>query len=514
MLARPSRFRELESFYWLAWTIVTSTTLSFGLMMGVSLSPKEVTPAGSWLAYIGALVVLVGVPVLAKILHTRHLRRESTASAEARAALGARLLRKVPQWETAVAEVLGGRRVVLTIRPDDASVMWTARSAEPDPEIVLTTGFWTSAGARPEEMRAALVHEAGHVAARDVEVFHRLLATVKAIAIVAATAFSLRIMLYLIRGQAEKIESLAYLFTELLWGLVGVFACWSALVQAREIQADAFAADLLGPGTVGDFLRDRLALRRNERLGVRARIWRAFIQPDLVWRATLPALRGDLGTRIATLLGFAIGATVLVGCFMGVLFEAAGAGGIVAPVAVGLGLFVCAAVYPFGWWRAADLVRGVRGLRSLAPTVFVFLMPLFAMSFIAVFLMAWLLGLSTFAGMGRLSFALSAGLIFLAGLTVILVVGVAGHAVDVLRRRDAPSFSSALLLLAVMLSAALTVVVCGLSVTHFFGLGEFGVSVTMVVAIASALFGVPALLHGMTRSRGKNHDDGSHTRGE
>ncbi|UJR84193.1 M48 family metalloprotease [Sandaracinus amylolyticus] len=453
-----NRFRELTSFYALAWTNWALTTAFLALLVGNTFAERtEVGPRTAIieglppLPIATTLLVLFAVLAVALARQRAQHRRERERDEAARARTSERLRKKLAEWEAFVAERAGAENARVVVRPSDASVMWTASSGTlgaGKPCIVVTSAFWAGLARDEDKLRAAMAHEAGHVAARDVELFHWLLACEWALAVVGAVVLSLRIALYPLLTSSRPIGSLLFFVLQTALGAFGVLACWSALLKARELQADAFAADVLGTSeSMQAFLRDRLAAREREALPWSQRAWRALVQPALAWRATLPALRGEIGGSIELQLGLATTATIVTGWWVATfLARYAALEGydlwLYAPIVVG----VAAAGYLFGWWRAHD-ASGVRPLGAAIRSCVVFLAP----SVVLVPASMGLLQLTTGGSLAAPGSGLGAQLVatIIAGIVVcglegfFVAIGVAGHALDALRARPSPTVTSA-----------------------------------------------------------------------
>lgn len=514
--AIPSRLRELRSFYVLGWANWVLSAALLGLLIGNAFAER--TDVGNRIAVIAGLqpapilatlTMLVSVCLVALLRYRATRERERRRSDAARARSTGRLRRKLKAWEGFLAEVLGAGPVDVLVRPGESSVMWTERSQE-RPAVVLTTSFWTAAAGRTDDLRAGLAHEAGHIAARDVELFHRLLACQWALGVVGVFAVALRLALAL-GPLPAGLSTLAFFGMQITLGAAGVLACWSALVMARETQADAFAADVVGADHVTRFLLQVHRARDGERLRLTARLWRYLIQPDLGWRATLPALRGDVGARIEIQLGVAITATVTMGwwvaTFLG-LYEALHGYDIVMFVPVVA--FLAVVAYSFGWWRAHDPGRRAKAVGRVARSALMLCLSAFLVVFSAVFLQLAVGGNLAGAQASLLEGLLATvamGLIFAASLAILLLFGIAGHSLDSMRGRPAPSGGSALLAVACVSAPVGVAVLIAVFIAQRVGAPEqvleFGLPVTVTVAGAAVSF----LLHrlALARERLRSH---------
>ena len=228
------------------------------------------------------------------------IRRERAAARAERP----RLAQRLQPLRARLRRLCADDSASILVAPGSAVLAWTERSVRA-PRVILTTGFWVKYGGTPL-MEACLAHEAGHIAARDVESFQRLLDGLWGIgATVAASALAVIPRLLL---RERSVASFMPVLITVVAALVGLIGAWSALVVAREVQADAFAARVLGGGEpVAALLRSQAALRESSgRRGLLARLWPWLVQPQVALRASLPVLRGRLPGRVSVQLGLAM----------------------------------------------------------------------------------------------------------------------------------------------------------------------------------------------------------------
>jgi hypothetical protein len=151
---------------------------------------------------------------------------------------------------------------------------------------------------------------------------------------------------------------------------LAVAFAWSALLVARELQADAFAVAVLGSEHPVRALLQAQLQRRQQQAPQRSPLRRLatwLIQPDLRWRATLPALQGQLGPRIELLLGLASGGFLLssVGTAFFVALHRSSKGGGVLMLLVSLGVWVWLSWISYALFWGRGRTQADRGIRDL-----------------------------------------------------------------------------------------------------------------------------------------------------
>jgi hypothetical protein len=153
-----------------------------------------------------------------------------------------------------------------------------------------------------------MAHEAGHVVARDVEHFHSLYYLVS----VVAGAWALFVpvgFVMLFSTRSDALSSFLALVGTLGFSAMAIGGTWSALLIARELQADAYAVTALGDSEpIKTFLQRQQELRQQEvdAPSVFRGAWRSIIQPNLTWRMSFPVLHGMVGSRVELMLGLGI----------------------------------------------------------------------------------------------------------------------------------------------------------------------------------------------------------------
>jgi Zn-dependent protease with chaperone function len=270
-----------------------------------------------------------------------------------------------------------GNLDVLLVPGRDVSA-WVARSRH-RALIQLTSAFWSLYQGSPE-LEGAMAHEAGHVVARDVEHFHGLYYLVGIVG-GAWTLFvpvALGVLVFL--GGSEAALSLLTVAGTMGFSAMAIAGTWSALLVARELQADAFAVNALGDAErVKTFLQRQQELRLKEgaRPSPLKAAWRWLIQPDLAWRMSFPVLHGTIGARVELMLGFGVFGVLMVPLWSvllatGVLEnKAAGPTPSQAQLSPAWLVVLAAAlallwiVYQFLWYRNRSAGRDLRLLHSL-----------------------------------------------------------------------------------------------------------------------------------------------------
>jgi len=380
-LRRADWFVELRPFYQLCWVNWALAAAVLVMIVGNSFAPRNtldtadaklrVVPTSLIVADASAALVVAGVLAT---FGSRARRKDRDLEQDARTHTTGRLRKRLDAWRAQLDAILPHEaRAEFAVAPGSASVMWTHRARasrkgapEREPLVLLTPSFWSED--QPEaELTAAFAHEAGHVAAADVETFKRLWWCSLALGSVAPLLYVVPLARVLLAGGGARIPSFWNFQLAGAIGILAVVASWSALLCAREIQADAYAVDIMGNAApMRAFLARRAEQRGGETLTLAGRAWRWLVQPDLAWRATLPALAGDLGTRVEACLGFALGATVVNTGWTAALLSILPHAKVPAAVflLVGLG-YVTWLAFQFSWWRANAAARARQRTTSL-----------------------------------------------------------------------------------------------------------------------------------------------------
>lgn len=459
---------ELGPFYQLCWLGLLSSALNPLLVCCWSVSMIR----GGWLlAGMAGTATLVALLVTWRVIHVRQKRRMEERVARGVTPSRPRLQQKLEALGDKLRELSGNASARLVLIPESAVVLSTLRSGR-EPVVEVTASFLSAYASHPRLMEAALAHEAGHLAARDVEQFLRMLSLMRTLAwftllflcfsFFAASGALLIAMRQGVPGIVMLLLLAYFVAQRLVMALVLALA-WSALLVAREVQADAFAVKVLGERRPMQALLERQLSLRAAQAGQRnplqrLRTW--LIQPDLRWRSTLPFLRGHLGARVEAKLGLATAAFVssvwvslaLVAVFFYRLDMAALQDDIVFfKMALGVLAWGSWIAYRFFWVRSRALGRGdsrtrSSGLRSLLY----FCLPGEA------FFLVW--GVCIVA-IARLP--LSSGLVFAELLPALAVLFWAAGKVSLVsareRRRERPSLPLALLSLLGILALATVV---------------------------------------------------------
>jgi Zn-dependent protease with chaperone function len=376
------RFTELRPFYQLCGLGLLLTALNFALVL--------------WLlgGAVTAGVCTVGALALGWRWQRSQQRELEQRLARASASERPRLKTRLDALRVRLRQFAGDAAAHLVLVPDPAVVLATVRSRRA-PLVEMTAGFWTTYADAPDLVEAALAHEAGHVAARDVELFQRMLGMIRGL-VYALPLLNLLLPLAFaalaLREQGWSWDGLRTLDGGTLlrmWGrLLGmglqftvpmaagpalaVSFAWSALLLARELQADAFAVAVLGSERPVRALLETQLQRRQQQAPQRSlprRLVTWLIQPALRWRSTLPALQGQLGPRIELLLGIASGGFLLssVGTAFFLALHRGGRGQAVWMLLVTLGVlsWLWWISYALFWGRSRlEADRGARGLLS------------------------------------------------------------------------------------------------------------------------------------------------------
>ncbi|MFY0565026.1 M48 family metalloprotease [Archangium lansingense] len=298
---------ELGPFYQVCWLGLFSCALNLLVMFcfSASLSFGVAQPMSSVITG-GAVVAFL---LTWRVIHGSQKRRLKERTARGVTPVRPRLQHTLDALGDKLREFSGDASARLVLLPESAVVLSTLRSKR-GPVVEMTAGFLCTYASNPRLMEAALAHEAGHIAARDVERFLRMLSLMRTLAFFAF----LYLALYcwsLVSGRTVHGLAMVLFVTEpVLLALVMALA-WSALLVAREVQADAFAVKVLGERHPMKALLERQLALRAAQTGrrnalQRLRTW--LIQPDLRWRSTLPFLRGRLGARVEAKLGLATAA--------------------------------------------------------------------------------------------------------------------------------------------------------------------------------------------------------------
>jgi Zn-dependent protease with chaperone function len=376
-LGKPEadRFIELRPFYQLCGLGLLLTALNFAL--------------GLWLmgGAVLAGVYAIGALAVAGWWQRKQRRELEQRLARASASERPRLKSRLDALRTRLRQFSGDEAAQLVLVPDPAVVLATVRSRRA-PLVEMTAGFWTTYSDAPEVVEAALAHEAGHVAARDVELFQNMLGMMRGL----MYAFPLLNVLLPLVGMALTLRNQGDSWYSLLvldggsllqigrqWLSLGltftipmaagpalaVAFAWSALLVARELQADAFAVAVLGSEHPVRALLQSQLQRRQQQAPQRSPLRRLatwLIQPDLRWRSTLPALQGQLGPRVELLLGLASGGFLLssVGTALFVALHRGAKGQEVLVLLVSLGVWVWLSwiSYALFWGRSRTQADG------------------------------------------------------------------------------------------------------------------------------------------------------------
>ncbi len=376
------RFAELRPFYQLCGLGLLLTALNFTLVL--------------WL--LGGAVT-AGVCTFGALALWWRWRRGEQRELEQRLARASaserpRLKTRLDALRARLRQFAGDEAAQLVLVPDPAVVLATVRSQRA-PLVEMTAGFWTTYSDAPDIVEAALAHEAGHVAARDVELFQRMLGMMRGLVYAFPLVNVLLPLVFSVQALGEQgwsWDSLQRLNGGNLlraWGgslwmglyftvpmaagpALAVAFAWSALLLARELQADAFAVAVLGSERpVRELLETQLQRRQQQapQRSLPRRLVTWLIQPDLRWRSTLPALQGQLGPRVELLLGIASGGFLLsaVGTAFFVALHRGGRGQAVFMLLVSLGVlgWLSWISYALFWARSRmEADRGARGLLS------------------------------------------------------------------------------------------------------------------------------------------------------
>lgn len=457
---RVDRFLELRPFYRLCWAQWILTTVMAVMVTGNGFAPRNTrdpsnirlheVPLSVALATAAALAFVAGVTAL---FHVRAHRRDRATELVALTHTTGRLRRRLDEWKVRLSKILPVEgRAEVAIVPGEANVMWTQRGRESEdagPLILLTPAFWSEEQSE-DELTAAFAHEAGHVAAADVLTFKRLWWSSVALSIAAPALITFSLIRLLAMGGVDRALSLANHLLASLGGVMAMLASWSALLCARELQADAFATDVMEKvGPMRDFLRRRTAARNAEVMTLVGRLWRWLVQPDLAWRATLPGLQGRLGTRIEMSLGFSLVSAMISGYWvsglMGIFLYADRPSLLFLLFVI---LYVTWLAFQFSWWRASAWSRVRQSWVAVLVSWARFTMP--ATAFVLVFVVLLQSGRNgNLAGRSGVGVDWWRTLLVVLGVQAFTLVvsafGATAHAVDMARRLEQPTVSGALL---------------------------------------------------------------------
>lgn len=301
-LLPADRFPELRSFYQFCYVGLFSAAfaITFVCWMFISSSP------------IGALFVICcifGLYFAYRVRRRRQLRVQLERAMRSKATERPRMKAKLDGLRAKLRQFTADNSAELVMVPGSAIVLSTLRS-DSNPIVEMSAGFWSTYSESPSMVEAAIAHEAGHIVARDVEIFKRLVSLMKVLASIAVAAVAWSPVALWLAPQTERSSVLyeAFFLSQTIVLLIGVALLWSALLIAREIQADAYAAQLLGNEEPIRDLLSRQLERRETQFQVPSPLRRLvtwLIQPNLRWRATLPGLRGNLGSRVELKVGIA-----------------------------------------------------------------------------------------------------------------------------------------------------------------------------------------------------------------
>jgi Zn-dependent protease with chaperone function len=299
---RAIGFVELEPFYALAWLGTAVSAASLALCMALTL----VDHVGSGIAALASVGAAAALVASALLFFARAQRRGSELEGTARAGESQRLAGRLAPMRARL-RAFAGDAVDLRVVPAGGVNVWTERSRGTG-LVFLSTAMWARY-ADTAELDAALAHEAGHVRARDVETFQRLLSAQRALILVGPIVALTVAVRSALSASPLALPSFVFLFVVLGACALGAASAWSALICARELSADAFAAHMLGgDGALRAYFETQIAARKaaGARTGLASRAWRWFVQPALSWRTTLPARSGVVGARIEVSLAFAL----------------------------------------------------------------------------------------------------------------------------------------------------------------------------------------------------------------
>jgi Zn-dependent protease with chaperone function len=363
------QYAGLRPFYQLCWLGLACSLVALLLVSG-NLQAKRLGPVVPFLPGVVAIAVAGYVGMRRR---RKALAAQTDVEAGARKSETARLRRKLDGVRAKVRELSKVEDLDVLLVPGTMVSAWVARSRD-RPLIQVTSAFWSVYQGCPE-LDGAMAHEAGHVVARDVEHFHGLyyLVAIVAGAWALFAPVALGMLLFMNIG---KVLSFVVVVGIVAFSALAVGGTWSALLVARELQADAFAVDALGDAEpVTTFLDRQRELRLKEGAPTSAlrAVWRWLIQPDLAWRSSLPVLYGTVGRRVELMLGVGIFGAFMVplwtAMLVGVMLEGdTPSTGVIWPawlvvLAVALGLLWI--VYQFFWYRNQSARRDTRLVHSL-----------------------------------------------------------------------------------------------------------------------------------------------------
>lgn len=251
------------------------------------------------------LAIFVGLAMYWWLRRNDKKYQEKAMLQAERAPYGGRLGRKLEELQERLRSYAGDPNTRLMFDASPAVLLYTLKSRKM-PIVAITAGFWQRYADRPELLEAALAHEAGHVAARDVEKFEFLQCWMVILAIcgVLVTLWAL----FLSYLQGSPFLTVLFPISSIVFG-AAVALSWSALVMARELEADVYAVEMLNDEEpVRNLLlsqfEGRSLVSGGSRLFRKLATW--LIQPNLQWRTSLPGLEGLTGPRVTIMLGLAL----------------------------------------------------------------------------------------------------------------------------------------------------------------------------------------------------------------
>jgi Zn-dependent protease with chaperone function len=242
-------------------------------------------------------------------IYRRDVIAQSRAAEAARRAERPKTTERLSRWRAFLREMSGCPEAELLLVPGDARLIWTARGGA-KPIVQMTSGFWAHYAANELALRGALGHEAGHVKAGDVRVFQQLRAGVNVSLVAVVFLFAVHCTSRMLR-HAPTFKWLPMGILVLAAVVLAACLAWGALVVARETQADAYSALVLGDrAPIQSFLltQQQLGTGASAR---RARVRAWLIQPALPSRAALVALEGRNTPKMEVMLGLATAAVMV-----------------------------------------------------------------------------------------------------------------------------------------------------------------------------------------------------------
>jgi Zn-dependent protease with chaperone function len=310
---------------------------------------------------------IISVPAAALFLVSsywvrRHKEKRQVADAqESWSALPPRMRIKLEGWLAKLRGYAADESVLLVLQPSPSVLMRTIRSKR-TAIVAMSAGFWATYQESPDLIDAAVAHEAGHVAARDVEQFLQLRYYMRVLAIMAVVTACWVIV------SSQHWRLMLVTVAVVVLASLGVGLSWSGLLVARELQADVYATEVLGTNdAIRQLLLSQLAQRARDTRGLRDRLLNWLIQPDLKWRAELPGVAGMLGAGVELKLGLGFAASIAAGTaavsllsgFTGESPNSAEVSGFFTWMA----FYAVVLAYMFLWGRSRDI--GGRGIASL-----------------------------------------------------------------------------------------------------------------------------------------------------